>query len=306
MDKIRSTLETVLLSPQDRRLRAGWRVTLQGFLVLALQLCLSLPLIFLPGVLEVGPISMTVLAASAVVGALAITAAVAIARRLLDRRSFVSLGLQMDRRTLTDLLVGFGISGAQMALVFALESGLGWLHWEGWAWEIASTGSVAVGTGLALLSFVLVGYQEELWSRGYQLQNLKEGSGLPWAVVLSSLIFALLHLGNPGAGTASTIGLFVAGAYLAFAWIRTRQLWLSIGLHIGWNFFEGTVFGFAVSGLDLTPLARHTVFGPAWATGGAFGPEAGLIVLPAYVLGVALILLYTRRRRTAPPPETAS
>jgi membrane protease YdiL (CAAX protease family) len=86
-------------------------------------------------------------------------------------------------------------------------------------------------------------------------------------------------------------------------------LWLSIGLHIGWNFFEGTVFGFAVSGLAPFTLMRHLPVGPAWAVGGAFGPEAGLVMVPAYVAGLALVVLYTRRRRLAAPqqsPETPS
>jgi hypothetical protein len=114
------------------------------------------------------------------------------------------------------------------------------------------------------------------------------------------VIFALLHIFNPGAGPAAILGLVFAGYFLAFGWLRTGRLWLSIGLHIGWNFFEGTVFGFQVSGLDLFTLMRHTVSGPAWATGGSFGPEAGAIIIPAYILGVALILAYTRLRRRTP------
>jgi hypothetical protein len=67
-------------------------------------------------------------------------------------------------------------------------------------------------------------------------------------------------------------------------------------LHIGWNFFEGVGFGFPVSGLDSYALTRITVHGPEIWTGGAFGPEAGLIVLPSLILGAFLIYLYTMRR----------
>ena len=86
--------------------------------------------------------------------------------------------------------------------------------------------------------------------------------------------------------------------FLLMAYLRTGQLWLSIGLHIGWNFFEGVVFGFPVSGLDIYRLIRHQIQGPEIWTGGAFGPEAGLIVLPALVIGAVLIYLYTRNRTT--------
>jgi membrane protease YdiL (CAAX protease family) len=148
-----------------------------------------------------------------------------------------------------------------------------------------------------LLGFAVVGYQEELLSRGYHLQNIRDGMGLGWGLFLSSAIFALMHLGNPNVTWYTTLpGLLAAGYFLAFGWLRTRQLWLPIGLHIGWNFFEGTVFGFPVSGIDLLGLIRQTPTGPLSFTGGPFGPEAGLVLVPAMAVGVALVWLYTRGR----------
>jgi hypothetical protein len=106
-----------------------------------------------------------------------------------------------------------------------------------------------------------------------------------------------LHLGNPNATWVSTLGIFLAGIFLAYGYIRTKQLWLPIGLHIGWNFFEGVGFGFPVSGLDdIYKLIRIEVTGPELWTGGAFGPEAGLIVIPALIVGGILIYLFTKNR----------
>jgi hypothetical protein len=68
-------------------------------------------------------------------------------------------------------------------------------------------------------------------------------------------------------------------------------------LHIGWNFFEGVVFGFPVSGLDIYALTRIQVTGPVLWTGGAFGPEAGLILLPSLIVGSVLIYWFTRNRK---------
>jgi membrane protease YdiL (CAAX protease family) len=265
--------------------------------------CCSLPLIFVPGVLNQVSITMTGMLASAAAGAIGITGASYLSRRFLDRRSFRSLGFGFDRHTIPDVVVGFLIPGVQLGLVLALQIAVGWTRWEGWAWDMSSTVAVASGLALSLAVFILVGYQEELLSRGYQLQNLVEGSGLRVALFISSAIFALLHLANPGSGWPSTLGLLAAGYFLAFGWVRTRRLWLSIGLHIGWNFFEGTVFGFPVSGLEPFTLAKHTVVGPAWATGGPFGPEAGLLMVPAYAVGIGLVLLYTRRRVPSPGPD---
>lgn len=242
------------------------------------------------------PVVSFVMLAGSLASAAAITLATGFARRFLDRRSWVSLGFQFDRHTLPDLLVGFAVPGLLMGLVFAAEWALGWVQFEGWAWEGGAWGAAVLGLLGGLALFCAVGYEEELLSRGYQLQNLVEGTNLRVGLFLTATLFSILHLFNPGAGWASFLGILAAGYFLAFGWLRTRQLWLSIGLHIGWNFFEGTIFGFPVSGLDMFRLMRHTVSGPAWFTGGAFGPEAGLIILPAMAIGGSLIWLYTRGR----------
>jgi uncharacterized protein len=118
-----------------------------------------------------------------------------------------------------------------------------------------------------------------------------------WAVIFSSLFFSVTHVTNPHFDIAALLGLFVSGVFLAYGYVRTRQLWLPIGLHIAWNLFESTIFGFSVSGLEGLPrLLSQTVSGPEIITGGAFGPEAGLVLLPALALGAGLVYLYTRHR----------
>ncbi|HMK09032.1 MAG TPA: CPBP family intramembrane glutamic endopeptidase [Anaerolineales bacterium] len=296
-----SLLARVFVSADRRRPRAGWRLLLQAGTAFFFITCCSVPLVLVPGLVQPAALTMPVMLASSAAGAVGITAASYLARRFLDRRSFVSLGFTLDRHTVPDLAVGFLIPAVQLGLVLMLELLLSWTRWQGWAWQAASVSAVAGGLALSLVTFILVGYQEELLSRGYQLQNLVEGSGLRWALFLSSVIFALLHLANPGSGAASTIGLIAAGYFLAFGWVRTGRLWLSIGLHIGWNLFEGSVYGFQVSGLAPFALMRHFPSGPAWATGGAFGPEAGAVMLPAYAVGVLLVLAYSRNRRPRPP-----
>jgi membrane protease YdiL (CAAX protease family) len=183
-----------------------------------------------------------------------------------------------------------------MGFIYVLLLGLGWLTFEGFAWEVDPLSTVIASTLTFFIGFILVGWNEELLSRGYHLQTIASGINLFWGVVISSAVFGLLHLGNPNATWVSAAGIFFAGVYLAYGYIRTKQLWLPIGLHIGWNFFEGVVFGFPVSGLDIYALTRISVHGPEIWTGGAFGPEAGLIVLPSLFLGGLLIYLYTMRR----------
>ena len=270
--------------------RACGRLLIQSILFVFLQVVTSVIGFFLnlPG--NAG------LIVGQVLNILAFTGSVYIARRWLDKRSFESLGLQRSNKTLTDILTGIGITFVQMGFIYALMVTLGWLTFQGFAWQFDPISLVIANVLSFLVAFVIVGWNEEVLSRGYHLQTIASGMNLFWGVIISSAVFGLLHLGNPNATWVSAAGIFFAGLYLAYGYIRTKQLWLSIGLHIGWNFFEGVVFGFPVSGLDIYPLIRIKVNGPELWTGGAFGPEAGLIVLPSLLVGAALIYLYTKNR----------
>ncbi|HLF36635.1 MAG TPA: type II CAAX endopeptidase family protein [Anaerolineales bacterium] len=292
----------LFISPDERRLRAGWRLLGHSALLLILGVVFSVVLAIPLAVFQfVSRQNLTnaILALSTVVSLPAITLATWIARRGLDRRSFRSLGLELGTGWSRDLLVGFAIPIPLFGLIYLFELGAGWLDFQSWGWAERGVLATAVGVLLLLLAFVAVGFYEELLVRGYYLQNLKDGTNLVVAVFATSAAFGLAHLGNPNASWTSTLGIFAAGLFLAYAWLRTRALWLPIGIHIGWNFLQGPVFGFEVSGIPTPSLVRHVVNGPELITGGAFGPEAGLLVLPAMALGAGLIWWYTRHRVTA-------
>jgi hypothetical protein len=290
----RNILARIFLSPDEARLRAGWRLLLQTFLIGIINFILG-GIISILGIPELS--GKWGLLFRQIEELIRYASSIYIARRWLDRRSFVSLGLRIDRQAFFDVLAGIGIVLVQMGFIYGAMSSLGWLTFEGFAWEFDALGAVLMNTLLFFAIFMLVGWNEELLSRGYHLQTIASGLNLFWAVVISSTFFGLLHLDNPNATWVSTAGIIFAGVYQSYAYIRTRQLWLPIGLHIGWNFFEGVVFGFPVSGLDIYSLTRIQVTGPVMWTGGAFGPEAGLILLPSLVLGSVLIYWFTRNRK---------
>ena len=294
----RPLLTRLFLSREERRLRAGWRLGGQFLLMVVFFLILGIPLGLLMLVFPGLP-GEAILLASTLISFLAITVSVYLARRYLDRRSFGSLGLGWNRQAAADLLCGVMVAGLMMGLIFLVEWAAGWLRVDGFAWQSESWPRVLVECALIAFVFMLVGWHEELLSRGYWLQNLGVGLNLGWGVSLSSALFALAHAANPNVSWEALLGLFAAGLFLAYGYLRTQQLWLPIGLHIGWNFFEGTVFGFPVSGSLFYRLIRHSVSGPELITGGDFGPEAGLIVLPMMVLGAGLIYWFTRHRREA-------
>jgi len=298
----RSILAIIFLSPNEARLRAGWRLLIQILMMLVISIVISIA--FAPLLFSVHGTVFFFL--GQVAELIAFTASIFLARLFLDRRSIASMGLRLDRRVWKDILAGIGITFIMMALVFAAMSAAGWLTFEGFAWEAEPIQQALGGTFGFLGIFILVGWNEELLSRGYHLQTLASGANLFWGVLLSSAVFGALHLGNPNATWVSAAGIFFAGLFLAYGYLRTGQLWLSIGLHIGWNFFEGVVFGFPVSGLDIYPLTRIQVQGPGMWTGGAFGPEAGLVILPALLTGAGLIFWHTRNRRAKGPDTTGS
>ncbi len=288
----RSFLAHIFISSAENRLRAGWRLLIQAFGQVVLTLCLS-PLIIIPFGLMSGSFDVSglpFLGLSEILELFTVTVSVFLARRFLDKRSIPSLGLDFRLSTLVDLLAGILITFIMMGGIFLVGRGLGWITFQGFAWQSNPIPTVFSSVVLSFLVFLVVAWNEELMSRGYHLQTITNGTNLFWGITLSSLIFGLLHLGNPNATWFSAAGIFFAGLFFALAYIWTKGLWLPIGLHLGWNFFEGVVFGFPVSGLNINTLSHITVSGPILWMGGAFGPEAGLIVLPALVLGS--ILLY--------------
>jgi membrane protease YdiL (CAAX protease family) len=292
----RSKLGRIFLSTSETRLRAGWRLLIQLILQIGLTVVAGL-VIFIPYSLLTGTSGISgtpYLAISELIDIFTVTLSVYLARRFLDKRSFVSFGLAVNKQAILDILSGIGITFFMMGLIFFLEGLFGWISLKAFAWSIEPVQNVMAQVLLFFIVFIVVAWNEELLSRGYHLQTIASGINLLWGLIISSAIFGVLHLANPHATWISALGIFFAGIFLGFAYIRTRQLWLSIGLHIGWNFFEGVLFGFPVSGIDIYHLTRINVSGPELWTGGAFGPEAGLILLPAIALGSCLVYLYTR------------
>jgi membrane protease YdiL (CAAX protease family) len=224
------------------------------------------------------------------------TLSVWIARRFIDRRSFASLGVVWDGDTGRDLSLGVLVAALIQSALFGVEWAAGWLHVTGFGWSARPIAQVLPRVAAIGLVFAMVAWYEELLARGYWLLNMSEGLNRPLAVLLSSSAFALGHISNPNVTWVAIVALLGPGLLFAWAVIRTGRLWLAIGLHFGWNLFEGLVFGFPVSGLATVTLIQTTVDGPTLWTGGEFGPEAGLVVLPALAAGAFAIGLATRGR----------
>ncbi len=247
------------------------------------------------------------LAAGGVVSLVVVLFVVWLAGRFFDRRPLSGFGLRIDGEWWLDFGFGLFLGALLMVGVFLVELAAGWVTVTS-AFEATNGGGSFFPAILApLVLFVCVGIYEELVSRGYQLKNIAEGLNFPsvgpkgaivLAWVLSSSIFGLLHLGNPNATAVSTVNIAFAGLLLGAGYVLTGQLAIPIGLHMTWNFFQGNVFGFPVSGLEPVGATFLSIEqgGPPLFTGGVFGPEAGLLGLGTMIVGFLLIWLWVLAR----------
>jgi membrane protease YdiL (CAAX protease family) len=186
----------------------------------------------------------------------------------------------LERRDIRELAfkpglaaTGFGLAIAMFTLVYAILFAARAATWHGFG----SAKWLLSFAGLALIS----GVCEELLVRGAIYRITEDMFGTTAALIISGALFGLMHLGNPHASLVAGIAIALeAGILLGAAYAMTRNLWLPIGIHIGWNFAEGGIFGAAVSGgMGGRGLFNIPLTGPDWLTGGAFGPEASVVTI---------------------------
>jgi len=202
--------------------------------------------------------------------------------RYIDRRPVKSLGFQWQSfqpDALTGFCLGLALLGAGTLILLALHN----LEWADVHFAAAD-----LFTGLVLM--VLIAFAEEMVFRGYILNNLM-GSMNKWAALgVSAALFTIAHGSNPGISFIAVINLFLAGLLLGINFIYTRNIWFAICFHFSWNFLQGPVLGYEVSGLPLQSVLQPSLQGPWWITGGSFGLE-GSFVATGLIL-FALLLLY--------------
>ncbi|GIH73104.1 CPBP family intramembrane glutamic endopeptidase [Sphaerimonospora thailandensis] len=162
-------------------------------------------------------------------------------------------------------------------------------------YRVDGLGSVSGAIGL-LGVMAAAAVTEELIFRGVLFRIVEEWAGTWIALVLTGLVFGLMHLANQHATLWGAIAIAIeAGGMLGAAYVATRNLWLPIGLHFGWNFAAAGVFSTEVSGNGATQGLLHGVTsGPALLTGGDFGPEASPY---AIVFGLLLTIVFLRLAR---------
>jgi membrane protease YdiL (CAAX protease family) len=234
--------------------------------------------------------------------------------RLIERKSFAELGFR--RGFLRDMGIGLALGAGVISLVIGLLALFSW-------YQVVGPGALA-GAGVVtnvsvILLFLLVAVFEEIVFRGLLFRIVENGLGSWGALLVSAVFFGGAHLGNPGATLSSSIAIALeAGVLLGAIYMATRSLWMVIGVHWAWNYFEGPVYGTQVSGNEIPSLLQSVTSGPVLWTGGAFGPEAGLFAVILGGLVGALFLwlairhgqviapMWARRAATTPAQPSAA
>jgi uncharacterized protein len=217
--------------------------------------------------------------------------------RLTERRRPSELRLRPAMWQLPGgIALGLGLSTASVAIIWLL----GGYQINDVADRSAWAPPIVNGLAIGVASSVI----EEVLLRGLVLRILAEVFGRWWALAVSSLLFGVLHMANPGSSVIVGLGLVIeAGFLLGVAYLWTERLWVPIGLHGAWNFAQAAIFGGALSGRHVSAIIDAKLVGPDWISGGAFGIEGSLLSTIVCAGAGCVILMLTLRKRGLAEPD---
>ena len=209
-------------------------------------------------------------------------------RKLVDKQSVTSLGLEI-KNNVSHAAVGFFMATLLLgtgSLILIISNNLQWTD------IVFDSTQLFIG----LVSMFLVAFSEELVFRGYILINLMQSTNKWIALVISALLFTFFHTNNPGITPVAIVNVFIAGTLLGINYIYTKNLWFSIFFHFGWNFYQGSILGYRVSGVNLQSLLEQELTGNLLLTGGPFGFEGSVLAgILSIMAAVALAWIYKKR-----------
>ena len=215
--------------------------------------------------------------------------------RLWEKRPLSALGWPVTRKAVPQFAVGTLLGMLALIAACLLLVVVGSLRFTP---DRGSAGEWLVGMARMFAVLLLPAATEEALFRGYPYQKLVEGFGAPAATLAASAGFAIAHANNPSVNGIALANIFIAGIMLSVAFLLTRSLWFATGVHLGWNWAMAGLLDLPVSGLELfdAPLYEPLDRGPAWVSGGAFGPEAGIAGFVGLALALGGVVWITRKK----------
>lgn len=216
-------------------------------------------------------------------------------RKRVDQRSWRGVALTPLTRAPLLVLLGLLLGCFMLGLIFIVEDALGWIQVAGT--EVNSSG-IAGSLGLVLLGLVFAaatGFVEELAFRGYVFQNLGRNLPLWSAILITGVLFGLLHFTQPGFGVVLVVQAVAVSTVWVFCRLGTGTLWLAIGWHAAWNWMEDSVIGFTSAN---TPGYGHALLHLKLLRPASLVlPEQGPIGFAIQLLGILVLALWVQRRQ---------
>jgi uncharacterized protein len=194
--------------------------------------------------------------------------------KLFDKKPIRKIGMINIRNGYRDFVVGLAFGAISLLIVFIALLAAGSITLV----NPLSKPEFNVSLLTGLLIFIFVGINEEMFVRGYCMTVLKQTGSKYVVVIVSSIIFSVMHAFNPGMNPFSYLNLFLFGLLTAYMTLKSRNIWMPIGYHITWNYLQGNIFGFLVSGNPTPSMYRLEVGSTTILNGGNFGPEGGIVV----------------------------
>lgn len=233
--------------------------------------------------------SMWLKLAQRLIPSVALILSILLALRFLDKKKLADIGAGSLPRHRREFACGLALGAVSIAAVFAVLLASGSITLENSLAEPRFSWNLLTG----MILFIFVGFTEELYSRAYSISALSETWNRWAAAIVTSLIFSLLHVGNANVSLVGLVNVGLVGFLFAYMFVRTGSLWMPAGYHITWNYFQGYIFGFPVSGREVegayTVAASHNDF----LTGGAFGPEGGILTTVVILAGFLMVWRFT-------------
>ena len=216
--------------------------------------------------------------------------------KVIEKRSFSSIGFNKNN-WLKKYSLGFLIGLAMMSIIVLILLPFGYITIE--KNPIQPVGVSAIASILVILfGWIIQGATEEIVTRGWLLNVLSTKYNIGVGLLISSTLFGLMHLTNPNVNYIAVINIILVGLFYGLYVIKTNDLWAVCGMHSAWNFAQGNIFGFKVSGLDVSvgSLIDLNLVGSDFVTGGIFGPEAGITATFILLASIGILLFIDKKR----------
>lgn len=278
--------------------RSGWKIALTLILMFALMNVVSIFIGIVIGIIASAKGNIAELSAiensplffsiAIILQNFAFIGSSMIMWKAFEKNKFRFMGLTNIKKGYKELVVGLLLGAITITVVGVILLLIG----EVTLVNSLSNPNISYELLSGLIAFIAVGFGEEIFGRAYCMSVLKQTRNKYIVLGVSAAIFAEMHLGNSGISFLALINLFLVGILFGYMFMKSGNVWMPIGFHITWNYFQGYVLGFQVSGNEVRGIYQLNNVGNTFFNGGIFGPEGGIIVTVILIITFFIVGAY--------------